>query len=80
MTILRCGGFPAWRVVVGILHNFLHLRVRENVFEKNPQQPTTGAKPTTLFLRGAIPGTWLRTLGGGLKDGTIPLVSVVLLA
>ncbi len=45
MTIPRRGGFPAWRVVAGILHNFLHLRVHENVFDKNPQQPTTPGNP-----------------------------------
>ena len=40
-----------WWVVAGFLQTFLHPRVRKGVFEKNPPQPTTTAKPTTL--RGA---------------------------
>jgi len=55
MIIPRHGGFPAWRVVAGILHNFLHLRVHENVFDQNPQQPTTRAKPTTGGRKVSIP-------------------------
>ena len=72
MTIPRRGGFPVWRVVAGILQNFLHLRVHENVFDKNPQQPTTPSNPPQaagefLFLREAIPGPGCtRTAGGGM--------------
>ena len=79
MTIHRCGGFPAWRVLAGILHNFLHLRVRKNVFDKNPQQPTTPSNPPQaagefLFLRGAILGTWLQKDGRRWNGPTIALL------
>jgi len=39
--------FGSWRVVEGFLQNFLHPRVHERIFEKNPPQPSTGAKPST---------------------------------
>jgi hypothetical protein len=41
-----------WWVVAGFLQTFLHPRVRKGVFEQNPPQPTTTAKPTTLGRRG----------------------------
>ena len=46
-----------WWVVAGFVQTFLHPRVRKRVFEKNPPQPTTMAKPTTLRGRGVISGT-----------------------
>src|SRR5208282_2227766 len=71
----RVVGFERWWVVAGFLQTFLHPRVRKGVFEKNPPQPTTMAKPTTLRGRGLFQGPDLRGGGRGSNGGGVCLVS-----
>jgi hypothetical protein len=49
------GGFlSGWWVVVGFVQDFLHRVFHEEIFEKNPPQPSTLAKPTTIRRRGTL--------------------------
>lgn len=85
MTIPGVVGFRRgglWREFFITFSTYAYVRtLLTNTPNNPPHHPTHHRLPAgeSLFLRGAIPGTWLRALGGGLHGGTFPLVSAVVL-
>ena len=85
MTIPGVVGFRRgglWREFSITFSTCAYVRTFLTKTPNNPPHHQTHHRPAAwrfLFLRAAIPGTWLRAFGGGLKDGTIPLVSAFLL-